>query len=82
MHWRLKKIDIVRLTEDRLCKACKMGEIETEDHFLTKCKFYDNIKAKYNIDKNIDSISLVRNRTPDILSIYLFDAWSERERKQ
>jgi len=57
-----------------------MGEVETEFHFLTKCKLYENIKVKHNIDKNIDSISLLRNTTPDILSKYLLDAWSEREK--
>ena len=57
-----------------------MQEIETEDHFLTKCKLYENIKVKYRIDVNIDSVSLIRNITPDVLSKYLLDAWAEREK--
>ena len=36
--------------ENRLCKACEMGEIETEDHFLTKCKLYEDLKIKHNIN--------------------------------
>ena len=66
--------------ENRLCKACEMGEIETEDHFLTKCKLYEDLKIKHNININTDSISLIRDTTPEVLGKYLLDAWSEREK--
>ena len=35
--------------EERLCRVCDSGEIETEEHFLIKCKFYDNLKLRYQL---------------------------------
>ena len=33
--------------EERLCKVCSSGEIETECHFLTSCKAYDHIRETF-----------------------------------
>ncbi|CAB4043043.1 Hypothetical predicted protein [Paramuricea clavata] len=29
--------------EDRICKVCQAGEIETEHHFLTSCEAYSSL---------------------------------------
>ena len=65
--------------EGRLCKVCKDKEIETEDHFLTKCKFYDNLKIKHNFTEPISSFTFMRDTDPEKLAKYLFNAWTERE---
>ena len=49
---RHKKI----LRETRLCKLCDMGEIETEEHFLFECKFYEDIKMKTNFNNENESL--------------------------
>ena len=64
--------------EGRLCKVCKGKEIETEDHFLTKCTFYDNLKIKHNLAHPISSFTFMRDTDPEKLGKYLLDAWTER----
>ena len=64
--------------EGRLCKVCKEKEIETEDHFLTKCKFYDNLKLKHNLGHPITSFTFMGDTDPEKLGKYLLDAWTER----
>ena len=65
--------------EGRLCIVCKDKEIETEDHFLTKCKFYDNLKIKHNFTEPISSFTFMCDTAPEKLAKYLFNAWTERE---
>ena len=33
--------------EERLCHC---GEIETEEHFILKCQYYEHIRRRYNVD--------------------------------
>ena len=42
--------------EARLCKLCTRGNIETEEHFLLECTFYDDIRIKLNFDCANESI--------------------------
>ena len=65
--------------EGRLCKVCKEKSIETEDHFLTKCKFYDNLKIKHNFTYIINSSAFMNDTEPEKLAKYVLDAWAERE---
>jgi hypothetical protein len=30
--------------EDRVCKVCQSGEVETEHHFLTSCEAYSSLR--------------------------------------
>ena len=32
--------------EERVCEYCDMGEIEDEDHFMRKCKLYEDLREK------------------------------------
>ena len=66
--------------EERVCKVCNDNEVETEDHFLTKCKLYDNIKTKHNITRTENSILLIRDTNPEIFGKYLLEAFEEREK--
>ena len=66
--------------EERVCKVCNDNEVETEDHFLTKCKLYDNIKTKHNITRTENSILLIRDTNPEIFGKYLLEAFKEREK--
>ena len=44
------------LRHARLCKLCDMSEIETEEHFLFECKFYEDIKMKINFNNENESL--------------------------
>ena len=30
--------------EDRICKVCQSGEVETEHHFITSCEAYSSLR--------------------------------------
>ena len=66
--------------DDRLCKLCNSNEIETEDHFLTKCQFYVNLKTKHLPVHTNDSFKLLCEIEPETLGKYLLDAFSERKK--
>ena len=36
--------------EARLCKLCAMEKIETEEHFLFECKYYEDIRKDIKFD--------------------------------
>ena len=65
--------------EERLCKVCDCEETETEEHFLIKCKFYDNLKSKYHIIQYENSLNFLYETNPESLGRYLIDAFSERK---
>ena len=57
-----------------------MNAIETEEHFLTSCTFFNRYKPKYGL-QNIDNAkNLMLNTEQTTLSIYLREAFSERKK--
>ena len=66
--------------EERTCQVCTSNEIETEDHFLTKCTFYDKIKAKYKTGTINNSLEFINSIKPEVLGKYLIDAFDERQK--
>ena len=65
--------------EERLCKVCDCEEIETEEHFLIKCKFYDNLKSKYGIIQYEHSVNFLYETNLESLGRYLIDAFATRK---
>ena len=63
--------------EDRLCKLCSNKVVETEEHFLLQCSFYDALKAGYNITYTIDT--LFENTNLVKLGEYLILAFDKRK---
>ena len=61
----------------RLCRLC-MGEIETEDHLLIRCTFYNDLRTKYNITTHTDSKTLFMTTPPTVLGQFLEDAFEIR----
>ena len=47
--------------EARLCKLCESDEIESEDHFLFTCNFYEDIKSKLKSFSPMTIYSLLAN---------------------
>ena len=64
--------------EERWCRVCDSGEIETEEHFLIKCKFYDNLKLRYQFIQ-YENMDILLNTDPQKLGRYLIDAFEERK---
>ena len=64
---------------ERICKVCDKSEIETEEHFLQKCKKYDPLRNKYNINPFVTVNELFHNINQQNLGKYLFEAMVLRE---
>ena len=65
--------------EERVCKVCDCEEIETEEHFLIKCKFYEKIKWKYQMSQYENSLHFLCETSPEYLGRYLIEAFAERK---
>ena len=63
--------------KDRICNMCTDGAIEDEDHFLLKCKSYEQLRRKYHIiaEKAID---IMNNPDQKNLAHYLLKAFELR----
>ena len=64
--------------EERLCRVCDSGEIETEEHFLIKCKFYDILKLRYQFVQ-CENMEILLDTNPQKFGRYLIDAFEERK---
>ena len=68
-----------QLRELRLCKLCNLNEIETEDHLLLRCTFYDTLRTKYSINSNNDSNKLFANTQPKLMGHFIAEAFETRK---
>ena len=66
--------------EMRLCKSCTMGKIETEDHFLTECNLYDDIREITIGNNNLDNLFEVD--TVELLGKFILLALDKRRDKE
>ena len=66
--------------DERLCSVCNLNEVETEDHFLTKCPTYHLLRRNYNMNEFISSIELFKH-TPPILVLGQFIGEASKLRK-
>ena len=64
--------------EQRLCKLCDSAEVETEEHFLCKCNFFNELKRKHKVMQFSDAVSFINGISPASLGIYLTEALSKR----
>ena len=65
--------------DQRFCKLCNNNLIETEEHFLVECKFYDTIKHKYDLENFEIRNEFIDNENPSILGQYLIEAFELRK---
>ena len=68
---RHRKID----RNERFCKQCAVGAIETETHFLLECNKYDALRNKHNIEQFTNLWQLMNDLDPTKLGIYLTEAF-------
>ena len=64
--------------EDRTCNMCKDKVVEDEEHFLTECKPYKNLKTKYQIS-NDNAAELMNCTNQENLAQYLISAFNLRK---
>ena len=65
--------------DQRFCKLCNNKSIETEEHFLVDCKFYDMIKHKYDLVNIEIRNEFIDNVNCSILGQYLIEAFELRK---
>ena len=65
--------------ESRLCSLCPLRLVESEEHFLTQCTFFNRYKPKYDLNLE-NATNLMTNTEPAVLGKYLTEAFSERKR--
>ena len=66
--------------ENRICKICPSKEVETEEHFLTKCTFFDRYKPNHDISFTQNADTIITNTYPALLGKYLVQSLGERKK--
>ena len=66
--------------ENRTCNLCPLKVVETEEHFLTTCTFYQRYKPKYELQNMDDPKTFITNTDPIILGKYIAEVFSERKK--
>ena len=66
--------------EERICRLCTDNEIETEDHFLNKCKFYDQLKMKHDLCRANITSDMINNKNLENIGKYILETFAEREK--
>ena len=64
-HWRPR--------EERICNQCSSGQIETEQHFLSSCNRYKDLRENYlnSVKTYIPSFEEKMIKTEDLLRVCL-----------
>ena len=65
--------------QQRLCKKCNGGHVETEPHFLLECTKYDLLRQKYNLTELTNIQQYMHDISKEKLGEYLIEALSVRE---
>ena len=66
--------------ENRLCWLCPSKKVETEQHFLTECSFFNRYRPNYDLKFLNDAKNMMKNTDPAVLGKYLTEAFSERKK--
>ena len=66
--------------ENRLCRLCPSKKVETEEHFLTECTFFNRYRPNYDLKNQDDAKNMILNTDPIVLGKYLTEAFSERKK--
>ena len=59
---------------ERICPVCNLNEVETEEHFLTKCPTYQLLRNNYNLTEYINGKDLFTYTSPNLLGQFIVDA--------
>ena len=65
--------------EERFCKNCQDGTVETESHFLLNCSTYQPLRDLFNMQAN-NTIDFLHTENQMQLGMFLLSAFKLRER--
>ncbi len=71
------KVGEIRAMYVRLCPSKK---VETEQHFLTECTFFNRYRPNYDLKSLNDAKNMMKNTDPAVLGKYLTEAFFERKK--
>ena len=66
--------------EERICRLCTDNEIETEEHFLNKCKFFHHLELKHGLCRANIISDMINNKNLEKIGKYLGETLAEREK--
>ena len=65
--------------QERLCSLCDLNEVETEEHFLIKCRTFFILRNIYNFDEIQIGKDLVINTPPNLLGLFIAEDFEFRK---
>ena len=68
-----------KIRSDRLCSVCSLNEVETEEHFLTKCPRYHALRSNYSLTEFTNNNDLFTFTTPNLLGQFITQALQIRK---
>ena len=67
------------MRSERTCRLCQNNDIESEEHFLMDCTFYDYLKVKHKLIGMNNVIDFMNILDPGALGKYLIEAFEIRQ---
>ena len=66
---------------ERLCKLCTHNAVETEEHFLMDCPFYNQLREKHNLSGMTNVNNFMDGLDPVKMANYLKEAFENRQKQ-
>ena len=66
--------------ENRICKLCPSKEVECEEHFLIKSRFFNRYKPTYGLQNITDAYDFITKTENIKLGKYIAEAFGERKK--
>ena len=66
--------------EDRLCKLCNLKQVEDEEHFMTECPAYNEIRLDYFGKEKLIAKKMLLELEPAIMAAFLRSIYSIRKK--
>ena len=64
---------------ERLCTSCSLNQVETEEHFLTKCPKYEALRDKYSLTEFTNGNDMFTFTTPKLLGHFITESLEIRK---
>ena len=72
-----RHLDIPR--EERICKLCDLNKVEDEEHFISECPAYSNVRREFFAHGSPGAKEMFRLVEPSIMASYLRRIYSTRD---
>ena len=68
-----------KLRHERICTACSLNQVETEEHFLIKCPRYQTLRDNYTLTEFTNGNDIFTFTTPNLLGHFITEAFEIRK---